>query len=336
MKRCVQVLSAMLVLAALVAAMAGPVLAQVAAPHLNPIYPESIDAFNPATLPWSGPSRIGGAIKYDSTTERNTGGVNDLVQEGSGKFLGQARWVGEIFSLSAEALQIDTTYPDSTNTAEFRASMVNGAVLVGGFLSIGIGQQHSGFIIEDPSGNNPSGSPGTFEQENTLNQAGLSLEMGTGVFLGVSGGTETIKENRMVPALGQDEMEEQERDVRRGGLGYYARGDSGGFHVEIYRETKEFAEFKILDDLDEEDTSGVTFEVVFSDFLLGARKIATERNDLTGVTGKKDDQSFSLGWVPGQGLAITATLFRGETTDPTKPDVVDEDEATYVAIAWLF
>ena len=49
-------------------ALAGGLQAQVAAPRLNPVAIESAVAiftpspFNPATLPWSGPSRIGGAL----------------------------------------------------------------------------------------------------------------------------------------------------------------------------------------------------------------------------------------------------------------------------------
>lgn len=315
---------------------ASAVQAQVAAPRLNSIIPEAPDAFNPATLPWSGPSRVGSQLMYESTKEATVNDVTTTTGEGEGKYNVQGRYVGETFALSAEALKIDSTFPNVSSTMVDEASMVNAAVLLGDMFSIGVGQQNSNHFVDDTDAVILAPVPATWEVDSALLQVGLTAQLFEGFFLGGSAGTDTIT-HTATTSTGFYASEEQDRSVKRMGVAYFARDGDGGFHLEAYKEIKEFVEFTDADlGIEEEiDTTGVVLEVVFANILLGVESIGSEFSDATSVAWELTDQAFSIGWVPEEGFSVTATVRQAETTYPYSTGVENE-ESSFVGIAWLF
>jgi len=314
---------------ALVAIITAPALAQVAAPRLNPNAFEADNAINPATVPWSGPSRIGLGI-LDGSEERTVNGVTTPDSEQKSKYVVQGRYVGENFAVSAETAKVEYTSSNNpTQSAEFDVAVVNGAFVIGEMFSIGIGLQNLTGEFKDSTA--PADSN---KAEFTLPQVGLALNF-DGFSLGASTGTETIKKTSVSPPAA-DVQEEVDRKVTRAGVGYAMRDSDKGLHIEAFKETKEYADFTNLNDDNEEDSTGVVLEVVFANILLGVEAVSTEKNDKTGkLSSEKDAKLFSIGWVPEQGLSVTVTVEQDETTNPFNSTVSNED-STFVGVAWLF
>ncbi len=184
-----------LLIAALLA-FAGAIHAQVAAPRLNPVIAESSRPFNapsnPATLPWSGPSRIGGGL-LDLEVEDATG---TQILEGDGKML-QARWVGENFAVAAEVLTSDFEDVPPPGAFDFDAFLIGAAFQWGEVFSIGVGLESEELSF------------GTFSEQETLPVAGATLRLAEVIYLGVATGEATLEES--VPTF----TEELDRTVTR-------------------------------------------------------------------------------------------------------------------------
>lgn len=302
-----------LLIAALLA-FAGAIHAQVAAPRLNPIAIESLNPSNPATLPWSGPSRIGAAWLDVEREDEPVGGPVFLAAEGDGAMV-QARWVGETFAIGAEALTIDLTDPAGTGPSDADFSLVGVAFQVGELFSVGVGQEAE--ELSDPAG----------VEKETLPLAGATLRLAEVIYLGVATGEETVEQSK--PGITQ----EADRTVIRAGVAYHWRDGDRGLHLEVYREEVDGIMTPFT--REEEESDAFTVEIVFANILIGAEFITTDFTDTTGVFQAEEEQTtLSLGWAPGQGLAIVASLLESERTRANGD--VETTEVTSIAVAWLF
>ena len=300
-------------------AFAGAIHAQVAAPRLNPIAIESskIDSTkpsNPATLSWSGPSRVGAGFLDVEREDEPVGGPVTLDAEGDGT-LWQARWVGEMFAVGAEIQQIDLDLPGG-GSEEFDSSLVGVAFQGGEIFSIGIGQETREITVPGAS------------QEETLPFWGATLRLVEVLYLGVATGDATVE--RTVGGI----TAEADRSVTRFGVAYQWRDGDHGLHLEVYREERDSISTPTLGE-DEEETDGFTVEIVFANILIGAEFITTDFNDNAGVFQMdQEETTLSLGWAPGQGLAIVASLVENEETDNIGN--AKTTDTTSIAVAWLF
>ncbi len=106
-------------------------------------------------------------------------------------------------------------------------------------------------------------------------------------------------------------------------------------HLEIYREERDSAP-GINFDADGEDTDGFTVEVVFSNIFIGYESITKEFTDPAGVDQGEDEEStISVGWAPGQGLALVASKFEIEERDAAGNPTKTQD-ILFIGAAWLF
>ena len=115
-------------------AFAGALQAQIAAPRLNPASLAPLLAFNPAVLPWGGPSRIGGGL-VNLSSEIDTPGVGTFDFLSGNGVMAQARLVGENFAFHAERLSISadvgTAFAPPGNTVDIDLTLVGAAYQAG-------------------------------------------------------------------------------------------------------------------------------------------------------------------------------------------------------------
>ena len=310
----------LLSIAALLALAGGPQ-ALIAAPRLNPVAIESTVAifspspFNPAVLPWSGPSRIGGAVaKVESDV--TTAGTTLPLGEGEGRMV-QGRWVGETLAVSAEAFTRELDLDPLTfgpGTVEFDSSLVGVAFQVGEIFSLGAGRQSF-----ELSGNSPDVTT------RTLPVAGATLRVREVIYLGAASGDETVEDIS---------TQEGDRTVTRFGVAYHWRDGDTGLHVEVYRQEIDAIATPITEE--EQESVGFTVEVVFANILIAFESFETESTDNTGaVTSEDKATTVSLGWAPSQGLAIVASLVELELNDISAGQLFTFDTQS-IGIAWLF
>ena len=323
-----------LLIAALLA-FAGAIHAQIAAPRLNPALAESPTPFNPATLPWSGASRIGGGL-FDEEAEATAPGPPVTAASGDGLML-QARWVGENFAAAVETFSVDLDIIPAFGggTLEFESNLVGLAFKVGDFISLGIGQQ-IGEATETQGGVSQSITE-------TLPMAGATLRLGDVFYIGGTFGSETVKFDDGTTSA------EEERDVLRAGAGVHWRDGEDGFHLEAYLEDKELVEFRdptgtVLVFAQLSETVGVTVEAVFSNILLGIEFISTETEELEPFVFpplkkiEEEETTLIVGWAPEEGLAITLAVLESEETESQggiTGDVTTFD-SVFLGAAWLF
>lgn len=299
-------------------AFAGAIHAQVAAPRLNPIAIESTAPIffghpsNPATLPWSGPSRIGGGLL--DLEEEDATGIQTL--EGDGKML-QARWVGEMFAVAAEVLNSDFEDVPPPGAFDFDAFLIGAAFQWGEVFSIGVGLESQEFSV------------GTFSVKETLPVAGATLRLAEVIYLGVATGEATVELSD--PTF----TGEVDRTVTRLGAAYFWRDDDRGLHLEIYREERD-SEQSITLEASGKDSDGFTVEVVFSNILIGYESITTEFTTFAGADlGPDEETIISVGWAPGQGLALVASKSEIEERGPAG-NLITTLDSLFIGVAWLF
>jgi hypothetical protein len=322
-------LAAVVLLAALLAA-AGAAQAQVAAPRLNPVFPESFGTINPGTMPWSGPSRVGAGVLQIEVKDP-AGGPPEVLEKGKGPMV-QGRVVVENVAVGAEALSVELDVDPSQVggltgvTHKLDVSAIQAGVRFGEVFSIGIGQQKEKETSDFPG-------IGSTSTEETLPMVGVTLRLGGVFYLGAAGGTATIKES------GGGGSAEADRSVKSFGVAYHKRDADQGFHLEAYKE--------IRDSIDpatnpagigsnEQDTTGYTIEVVLANILLGYGSGRTDETDIAGVDqGYEKSGAITLGWAPGQGLAVTLAA---STIKLFNPSGVQQNEIalTFVGIGLLF
>ena len=118
-------------------------------------------------------------------------------------------------------------------------------------------------------------------------------------------------------------------------MAYHWRDDTNGVHLEAYREERD-AVLGTLFGAEGEETDGFTAEVVFSNILISYESITTDNTNFNGVfVGESEETTLSVGWAPGQGLAVVASLNEEEDFD-AGGTLTRESTLTAVALAWLF
>ena len=304
-------------------AFAGALQAQIAAPRLNPATLESPrfspnrlnKALNPAVLPWSGPSRIGAAITSMDVTD-TSGGVTTTV-EGDGTIL-QGRFVGENFAIGAEFYQIDTNAPAGGGPPpEFESTMIALAYQFGELFSVGFSRQES--IFPDSAG----------DSSETLPQLGATLRLGEVFFLGLARGDESVQRGGGGGS--------GDRAVTHVGVGYHWREGDRGAHIELYRQSAEGINNPPSITEDEVEAVGFSAEFVFANILVGIESFQSENTDATSgvLLDETDETTLSVGWVPEQGLSLTANFVEEERTDKFSGDIT-LIETLILGLAWLF
>ena len=311
----------LLLLIAALLAFAGAIHAQIAAPRLNPIAIESTitssflspSPFNPAVLPWDGPTRIGGALAGAEVDDRST--TPDPDADGGAIAL-KLRWVGKIFAFGADVLASELDIDPAVGGGTLDVSQVS-IGFAGQFeevFSVGAGVQGGEVTL-----------PGV-SVEAGLPLVGATVRLAEVIYLGLAIGDETFEDTLA--------NQEADRTVTRFGVAYHWRDDDVGLHIEAYRQeidaiTTPFTE-------DEEESDGFTLEVVFANILIGFESFTTDFTDpSTGFQGEAEKTTISVGWSPGQGLALVASATEQEELNASGITQF-ENNLTAVGVAWLF
>lgn len=321
---------------------AGTAQGQIAAPRLNTVIQAAGTPFNPGVLSWNERSLVSFLVVPDVTVEdedQTTGAITPLGS-GSGAGLG-VRLIGETFSFAVEAFGVEIDAEPIVNPplgAKFETgdSLLVFSAKIGDTISVGIGLE--GF--EDKDTDNNTGVSATVE--GGLGNIGGVWMLTDTFFLGGSVGSETVKDDNFgTPAL------EADHNIARIGAGWYWRDGDGGFHAEVYKEKMEVLEFRdnngILQFAEEEDSTGVTLEVLFSNFLLGIESLKSTIDTLDPfalpqrVKIEEEEVTLTLGWMPEDGLSIALALVGSEETDddPTNT-TLERIEAAVIGVSWAF
>ncbi len=319
--------------------------AQVAAPALNPFLTD-----NPAVLPFTGPSLIGGFVEDGSTTDEldvNSDGVLDTTAESEEEFAaGQLRAVGDLFSVALLYGQGEETDAGGATT-DLEGSEALFAARLGDAFAVGVGYAK----LEATNAAAPDDSI-----EITVTAGGAVLRLGDAFYLGGTVGNLNFV---TIQDFGLDAPTSVDEDARTAsfGIGYSTRGADGGFHVELYTEQEDGpdlsgsgttgglpASFTLSE---ESETMGATLEVLLGSILLGA-SIADEDTTrdvtftisgfgtFTGTsTEEEQTRAVAVGYVPEQGLTIVLSREVSEETVSNSPET-SEETLTTVAIGWLF
>lgn len=295
----------------------GAVQAQVAAPRLNTTIAASQSVFNPAVLPWSGASRIGGGV-FDSATESGTPLTETATGDG---FMGQIRLVGENFAFHADmTTQTMKSTQAGGGSSDTDSSLAAFAYQGGGIFSIGVALQQSSNVST------------TSTIESSIPIAGISLRVGEKFFVGAAFGTESTD-------YGDPEFE---RPVFRAGVGLMSRGGDFAWHLEAYIENRDSDTDLTVPGTSitpKEETSGVTVEaVIFGGLLLGFESVSTDYSIPSGLfSGKNDKTTISVGWAPTEGLNIAVFLQETENTfNVLSLQIKNNSELISVGVSYLY
>ncbi len=323
----------LMALAAVLAA-AGMASAQVAAPSLNPT-PSLSGSFrtvaapfftpvpsNPAVLSWDGPSRIGAAYGPSKLDDAQTG-QTDAKGNASGVL---AEIVGEMFAAGVQ-LNSDSEdlQPASAQTGTIKSSVqqIGIAAQFGKRFSIGVQSQ----VLETKL--NTGGGNTDIEESGIL--PGATVRLGETIYLGAAGGSTTVKDK--VSNL------EAKHSVMQYGVGYMYRDKERGAHLEVYKAKRASAYFPggVALASTESDVTGGTIEVLFSKVHLGYSAQTDKVKDPTGAAPETDTLStVSVGYNPGQGLAIVASQSSGKSTNDTTGLADKKTRSTTVGVAYQF
>jgi hypothetical protein len=229
--------------------------------------------------------------------------------------------VGENFAFQADVgnLTIDVTAGGAPGSFEMDDSAFAVAYQGGGVFSIGVG-------VESEEETDTFGGVSSTE-EASLPLLGVTVRLADIYFLGAAVGNETVK----------DAAGEVERSVVRLGAGVHHRDTDGGYHLEVWIDNADSALDSVtMTQADKEETAGLTAEVIFGGgWLIGLGVANTDSTDAAGVAvSEEKERVISLGWAPGEGLAIVLSLFDNEETD-SAGGVVKLD-GTIVTVAWMF
>ena len=296
--------------------------AQIAAPRLNPLPFTVSSAFNPAVYSWDGPSRIGVGLNKGSLDFTPAGGATVEIATGDGN-AAQFRWVGESFAFGFDywSVDMDLIQTFGGGPVKFESTVAGISFQMDELFSIGVGQETGEelFATEITTG--------------TLPLAGATLRLGEVFYLGLAMGDETIEfDDTSVPGPAA----EGDRGVTRFGVGYHSRDGENGLHVEVWRNELDAINTATLTENAEEFT-GITFEVVFSNILIGYESVSGE--ELSAVDGsvleEEDDTTISVGWVPMEGLNLVVSITEIEVFEPLTGDTLEFNIA-FAGVTWAF
>jgi len=296
----------------LLAALAAPALAQVAAPSLLPVNP-FVDAasyytaldfvtLNPAAMQWGAPSRIGAAA-LEVTRDEGTGSDLNFAGEAYG-----ARGVWERFSLAAEASSVkdDEASFDYTQDTTFYGL----AAQPFGWLALGASQYEAKI---DDGGNATTDTIGAY---------GVSLRLSEMFFVGYTSGRETLDSYQLT--------EKVSRDVRAFGVGF-RRGGSFNVHAEYYSFYR--APYKINGGYRAKDQADVgVLELGLGSLVAGYRAFRYENKS---DSEKSDGQQVSLAWAPASGFTLGAHLATSTDKNADGSKKADEEVRT-ISVGWQF
>ncbi len=314
-------------------ALAGPAAAQIAAPRLNPIAIE-VGVVNPAVLSWDGPSRIGGALGASEADDLP--GLPTPDEEGDVRAL-KFRWVGENFAFGVDAARVERDIDPGVpgvggGRLDTDSAVLGVAFQYGEVFSVGIGQQ------TEKSKGPGLFPPGVLVNSNvtiTLPVVGATLRLADVIYLGLATGEEDLENDFEVPAILFSDRVAGERTVTRFGVAYHWRDAADGLHLEASREKRGGVPATFFP-ASVEEADRFNAEIVFSNILIGYESITTEFTSVNGVfEGENEDTTLSVGWAPGQGLAVVASLTEGESFT-AGGTLTGEATLTALALAWLF
>jgi hypothetical protein len=253
---------------------------------------------NPAALGFAQSSAVGVGMMNGTLTDN----LANTSQDYEATYLG-VRFVSDIFSLAADTVNMKD--PDGLGIVEEKDTDVQLAVKLGDALSIG------GGMSDLADGNN------TIERL-TL---GVSFNLAEVFYLGA--------------AVFQDDMDFAgtiaEREGTMYGLAYRSDGDWKWYLAyDVFKLGEIFISGVGIGN--ETNISKATFQVNAGNLFLGA---ATFEVDFPGNTGEVSGTIIDVGWVPEEGLSITARLLELTDVDPAGPSD-DLNENTSVTVAWLF
>lgn len=314
-----------LVCAALMA-LATAVQAQVASPRYNPTAPVNPYGFeqsvgtNPAVLPFGGPSRVSVSMLDADVKNVTADQAGPSVYSGTG-YPVQALYVGDTFAAVAEVASIQL---DAANSANGHVKADATAVGLAGHIqeTVGVGVLHRNVKLDDT---NPAGPSTDTVTENT---AGANVVFGEEFFIGVAAGQQTV-ERETTGFNGS-----VDRNVLRYGVAYNDRTDQSGVHVEVYQQKADKATSTTLG-IGKSETTGYTAEVIFSNVLLSYESASNDEYDVAGTkTDTNTTTAYSLGWTPGEQLAVVYTVGKKEQRDNVNDG--SDVEFTRLGVAWQF
>lgn len=302
-------------LLAALAAAAGSATAQVAAPSLNPVLVLTTVPANPAVLSWDTPTRA--SVSLGTLDEDLAATPNDPDLKGNLRAVELAA-VGDTFAAAVASLGISLDYQSPLSGSSTSNTTV--VYLAGRFVenfTVGYGIEAS--TSEDTL-------LGTNTEEDTP-LLGVTLRLGGAYYLGFAGGTATVRDVAVSPAV------EGSRSVTRYGLAYHTRETDRGLHVELFHELREST---TTPGTDAQSSNGAVVEVVLANVLVGVVANRQESKTPAGVdNGSSAISAVSVGYVGAPGLAVVASRLSVEHTDPAGVTDVAAN-ATTVGLAWQF
>ena len=325
---------------------AAPALAQVAAPRLTPLFiglPAISSAFNPALDPvnpaaqmWAGSSFVGAGVTTQGHNEQaNLGTVTSRGNLDTR--LAQLRLMGDFVSLGATLGHTRYRLKDTLGPNDIQFDVIDTRIELAlrytDWLALGVARQASREHVR-------TGVPPDEDVRRTeLQLPGASLHFGV-LYLGYASGSEELRIEGAAGVPGVvGATERDRRSVNRTGVGLRDRGDTWGYHLEVYREEREAFQFLVTYPgyvIDEIHLSGSTVEVIAWNVLLGFEKSRTDnRQSVGGIPANftSDAVRASIGWVPRSGMTLLATGQRGRRLTNAS---VGQVEALMVSVGWSF
>ncbi len=294
-------------------AFSGVLLAQVASPRIDPVTPSFI--INPATVVWSDSSRAGGAYGTVDVQAEIPGFVSGTLADGNLTFA-QGRWVQDQYAVAGSWMEMDLDSDIMGGSFTIGGTTIEGAYKIGEMFSVGV-------ALETDESSSP------FETDETsLISVGGVVNLQQAIFIGGTYGTETTTET---PAGGSSNSASQ--SVLRVGGAYRQQGGDMDFRAELYLETKGGNDDATVP-LDEEQTTGISGEVLTQDILVGLEYVTGDSTPPSGGTGTEETEiTLTGGWVPPEGLAVVAMY---STSEETEGSEVIEFTLIAVGAAWRF
>ncbi len=160
---------------------------------------------------------------------------------------------------------------------------------------------------------------------------GATVRLGEIYFIGAATGTSTASDSGSTG--------ETDTSVIQLGAGVHSRDADGGYHLEVFIENVGSAAGTTGPGIDKEESVGLTAEVIFGGgWLIGLELFNTDTTDPTDPTGlsdsKNEEMTISLGWAPGEGLAVVLSLSEQEEK-PVGGGGIAAD-FTIISVAWMF
>lgn len=259
---------------------------------------------NPAANHWGAPARFGlGQIAAELKQEVTLG--TDVERDFDGIYAG-FRWVTEAFSLSVEAIDVDS----SDGAYDARVTNAALSLLAADFLAVGLGLDTSEIELS-----------GTSDSRETP-LLGVSVSLDERFFIGLAFGREYLDRS------GGSSFT-SDRAVQKVGLGFRQGQGPTNIHLEYFVVTRDPHETGAGVEFEDSELQTIVVEAIWRSILLAGSVVSFDIDNVEGTTTLID-----VGWAPKQGLALLGHFETTEAEDAAND--ITEVTTTAISIAYQF